>query len=240
MVRTLLNRAETHVSDPEDKLKEVAHVKKVLKANGYQDWALNIPNSLAPNQAEPSEGSTTKKQPPIALPYVQGLSEELHRIYKNHGVNTYHKPTNTLKSLLVHPKDKTTKEKKCGVVYDMPCNQCNATYVGETERSLGTRFKEHLKHENSAVFEHLQATGHSVSFEDVRIIDSEARFNARKIREALHIYKRKPTLNRDQGLEIPPIMLRLLNPTTARDPPDPHDTGGRATGVSTRFRANSM
>ena len=37
VVRTLLNRADTHITDPLDKEKEITHVKSVLKANGYQD-----------------------------------------------------------------------------------------------------------------------------------------------------------------------------------------------------------
>ena len=44
VVRTLLNRAETHVSDPEDQDQERSHVKKVLAANGYRAWAFKIPN----------------------------------------------------------------------------------------------------------------------------------------------------------------------------------------------------
>ena len=37
--------------------------------------------------------------------------------------------------------------------------------------------------------------GHSISMEDVSILTQEQRFGARKIKEALEIYKRKPSLN---------------------------------------------
>ena len=43
----------------------------------------------------------------VPLPYVHGLSEKLTNIFHSHGVGTYHKPYNTIRSLLVHPKDKT-------------------------------------------------------------------------------------------------------------------------------------
>ena len=58
---------------------------------------------------------------------------------------------------------------------------------------MGKRYEEHSKTDKeSAVLEHTQSLGHSISFEDVRILASETHYNARKIREALEIYKAKP------------------------------------------------
>ena len=34
---------------------------------------------------------------------------------------------------------------KAGVVYKIPCNQCEKIYIGETGRQLGTRITEHRK-----------------------------------------------------------------------------------------------
>ena len=78
-------------------------------------------------------------------------------------------------------------------------------------------------------------TGHSLSFENVNILVNEPKLPSRKIREALEIYKRRPSLNRDQGQEIPPVLLGLLGRV--------EDTGatGDHSGVSgTRNRANSL
>ncbi|XP_072051972.1 uncharacterized protein [Amphiura filiformis] len=55
------------------------------------------------------------------------------------------RPTNTLKSLLVHPKDKKDIEQTSDVVYNIPCKGCDKSYVGETGRQFGTRLKEHKK-----------------------------------------------------------------------------------------------
>ncbi len=227
VVRTLLNRAETHVSDPKDKESEINHVRTVLKANGYKDWVLDIPNQSdqEKRQQRKREERSTTPTPTIGLPYIQGLSEELQRIYKDHGVNVYHKPVNTLRSLLVKPKDKTHKKDKCGVVYNVPCASCEDFYIGETSRSLGKRFEEHSKSDReSAVLEHIKRLGHKLSFDDVRVLASESNYSARKIKEALEIHKSNPTLNRDQGVEIPPVLLQLL-PSSRRDPlPTPRIT----------------
>ena len=240
VVRTLLDRAVTHVSDPVDREAEVTHVREVLKANGYQDWALNVPNQQDKAQRELRRQQQTTQQanpaPSIGLPYVQGLSEELQRLCKQHGVNVYHKPVNTIRSLLVHPKDKTDKKDKCGSIYNVPCSTCDDFYVGETVRALGTRFAEHVKSDKqSAVLEHLKATGHSFSFDDVSILAREPNYHARKIKEALKIHLNKPTLNKDQGLEIAPVMLQLLTSTHGHP-----NTTGRGSVSTTRSRANSL
>ena len=128
VVRTLLNRADTHISDPLDKEAEIVHVKSVLKANGYQDWALKVPNQ--PDKSKRVEHKQNKEKttssPPIGLPYIQGLSEELQRIFGDHGITIYHRPFNTIRSMLVHPKDKAEKQDKCGVVYQGIC--CSRTH----------------------------------------------------------------------------------------------------------------
>ena len=227
------------MTDPSDKEVEIQHIKHVLSANGYKDWSLEIPNQqdkAARREAKEASNPTTPSSS-IGLPYIKGLSEELQRIYHHHGVGVYHKPYNTIRSLLVHPKDKTDKKDKCGVVYNVPCGapQCTDSYVGETQRKLGKRFHEHIKTDKeSAVLEHHKKTGHSVSFEDVSILATENRYNNRKIKEALEIYKRKPTLNRDQGWEIDPVLLQLLTPLQ-----DLNTTTGPG-WIGTRNRTNSI
>ena len=80
----------------------------------------------------------------MPIPYVKGLSERLTKVFKKHGVQTYHKPFNTLRAQLVHPKDPTPAEKKSGVIYKINCNECDGDYIGETARNLGARVKEHM------------------------------------------------------------------------------------------------
>ena len=53
------------------------------------------------------------------------------------------KPQATLRRVLVHLKDKVDKQKKAGVVFKIPCNQCEKACIGEKGRQLGTRITEH-------------------------------------------------------------------------------------------------
>ena len=97
--------------------------------------------------------------------------KKLQRIFKSHGVPSYHKPYNTIRSLLVRPKDKSEKTKQCGLVYSMTCDNCPAEYVGETARTLGTRYGEHTdgKHPQSAIQGHMENTGHTYSLDNVKV-----------------------------------------------------------------------
>ena len=211
VVRTLLRRADTLVSTPEEKKAEKEHVKRALAANGYKKWVLSLPKKNREKNTEPSTTQGSRKYP-VALPYIKGLSEQLQRVFKSHGVNVYHKPFNTLRSQLVKPKDKPDKLKKCGVIYSVKCDVCNKEYIGETARTLGVRYKEHTDgRHDSAIQDHLnQSPGHKTSQDNVSVLAMEDNWMARKIREAIHIHKKQPALNRDKGTEIPPIMLQLL------------------------------
>ena len=237
MARTLINRATSHVTDPADQKVEVGHIKKVLKANGYKDWIFDTPNQSNTTLRKERKEQLQTPTPSIGLPYIKGLSEELQRIFKDHGVSVYHKPFNTLRSSLVKPKDKQNKEDKCGVIYNVACGTCSDFYIGETARALGKRFEEHTSTDKkSAVLEHLKNTGHSFSFDDMRVLANEPKYNARKIKEAIEIYKGKPTLNRDQGYELPPVLLQLLS--SSKEAPRRQPRG--LLGVGPRNRTNSL
>ena len=102
---------------------------------------------------------------------------------------------------------------KCGVVYDIQCPECDQHYIRETARTLGTRIKEHLscRQPLSAISEHKLNTGHQCSMNDVNILDHEENWHRRKIKEAINIHRKKPTLNRDVGQELPPVLLQLVS-----------------------------
>ena len=118
-------------------------MKAVLKDNGYQPWIFRLPKPKEKMPAEDVPKEATVKIP-VCLPYLRGLSEKLTHIFREHGISTYHKPVNTIKSMLPSPKDKSPDSTKCGLIYEVNCPQCQETYIGETGRTLSTRVKEHL------------------------------------------------------------------------------------------------
>ncbi len=131
------------VSEEQDKREEKEHEKKVLKCNGYKNWAMKIPSKKEAKLDLNVTQKERKHTSSVGIPYIQDLSEQLQRILKKHGVSTYHKPTNKLREILVKPKDKIPMEQQSGVVYQLKRDNCDKMYIEEASRSLGTRYEEH-------------------------------------------------------------------------------------------------
>ena len=83
----------------------------------------------------------------ITVPYTEGLGEAFKNICKRYGIEVHFKSGKTIKDELVAPKDKDHITKKSGVIYRYRCDrlECDEEYTGETDRTFGERFKEHLK-----------------------------------------------------------------------------------------------
>ena len=75
---------------------------------------------------------------------------------------------------------------------------CPEEYIGESGRTFGDRFKEHLR-TPSPIYHHCNSTGHPVSPECYTIIDREPQLVTRNIKEAMYIHVNDPSLNRNIG-----------------------------------------
>ena len=143
-------------------------------------------------------------------------------------------PQTTLRQVLVHPKDKVDKQKKAGVVYKIPCNQCEKVYIGETGRQLGTRITEHRKeaekisdrnftrstrrastneHHKSAITDHVCQNNHIMNWEASEIVEQESDKLIRSIKESiLCVRSNTPTMNRDEGAcQLSPIWTQVIS-----------------------------
>ena len=101
---------------------------------------------------------------------------------------------------------------RSGVIYRFKCNrvECDDEYIGESSRTFGERFKEHLK-APSPVFDHFNITGHQVSLENFSIVGREEQNLMRAIKEALYIRVNNPSLNRNIGkYNLPHIWDEVL------------------------------
>ena len=123
----------------------------------------------------------------------------------------HRRPINTIRSILVHPKDKTPDAQKCGLVYQMECPECPLTYIGETGRTLAMRMKDHLKLRNplTAVGEHCAHEHHKITKDSVKVLARGDIWLKRKVREAIKIKIGQPAMNRDQGYELPPSTMNF-------------------------------
>ena len=146
MVSTLHHRAKAVCSTQQLLEEEEKHLQKVLTENKYPTWALNrVKNKIkAPTKQElkrRDHANNTKGQnkPYMILPYVRGLSESMKNICKKHGVQVHYRGGNTIKGLLMAPKDKDHITMKSGIIYRIKCQRvdCDDESIGESSRIFG-------------------------------------------------------------------------------------------------------
>ena len=196
VVRTLRDRADRAVTNEEDKHKEYNTIKESLAVAGYPEWTWGESASKKKLTRNTPHVNTSRNLR-ITLPYIQGTSEAIARHMRKNGIQVHFKPHVKLRNLLVAPKDKTVLRKKCNTVYHIKCNDCDAHYVGETERPVGVREKEHKI--RGPVKEHLKRTSHEMSDADLKVLDNESDWTRRGIKEGYYIAEKKPDLNLDSG-----------------------------------------
>ena len=152
----------------------------------------------------------------MTIPYIGVVTEPISRLIRKTGVAAHAKPHTTTRSIIVAPKDKDHPQDKCGVVYQLTCQDCEASYIGETERALKQRLKEHLK-DSSPVGHHMWYNKHKVDSHNIRIADRDSGRFQRGVREAIQIRSRSPTLNRDRGSHnLPSVYITIVR---SRDTP---------------------
>ena len=98
------------------------------------------------------------------------------------------------------PNDKDPIQKKSGGIYRYQCDrvECDEGYIGESSRTFGERFREHLK-ATSPIFDHFNIAGHNVTINNFTIVWRENQNHMRTIKEALYIRVNDPSLNRNIG-----------------------------------------
>jgi len=224
VIRTLNDRAETIITEEDDKRSEKQHIQKALQNVGYKSWTFNKVNKDKIKKLDENEKRKHDKERckgMVTIPYVKGLSEAFDRVCRSKNIAVAMKPHNTLRQMLVRPKDKRAKEEQSGVVYEISCKNCEQVYVGETGRSLGCRLKEHKadgrKVENikytrsnrkesettihkSALTDHAAQHNHIINWEEAKILDKQPDKQKLRISEAIWIRRRgRQAINRDEG-----------------------------------------
>ena len=132
--------------------------------------------------------TNNQKKSNIVVPYYSGLSESIKNIGRKFGVQVYFKGGTTIKNLLMTPKDKDPIQKQSAVIYRYQCDRvdCDKEYIGESSRTFGERFKEHLK-PPSPIYDQSNITGLNVTINNFNIVGREDLNQMRTIKEPLYI-----------------------------------------------------
>ena len=143
-------------SNPEVLQKEKEQLRKALTKCNYPKWALDkVEKRLNRSTRQVNEGATILPSLPTMECKVRvTLSYPTHKVFvkvsKRSVVDMASKLTSRVQNhqnLLVSPKDKDPMVNQSGATYRYQCNNlgCDDEYIGETSRTFGERYKEHLK-----------------------------------------------------------------------------------------------
>ena len=152
----------------------------------------------------------------MVVPYHQGLSERIKKTCKKYGVQVHFKGGQTIKGLLMAPKDKDPITNKSGVIYRYKCNEDGheEEYIGESARTFVESFKEHQK-SPSQIYDHYNTSCHKVNINNFTIVGRGDQNLTRAIKEALFIRVNDPSLDRNIGkYHLPHIWDEVLHKTS--------------------------
>ena len=132
------------VCDDEHLKMEMIHLKRTFRANGYPSDLVSKCLHQRNHPPSSQDDTATQEKPTLLyLPYVKHTSEHIQRICRQIGVKTVFKSRGTLWESLMKVKSPRNPLLKKVVVYEIPCMDCNRSYIGETGRSLKKRLVEH-------------------------------------------------------------------------------------------------
>ena len=162
IIRTLLHRSKTICLDPESQNNEVSHLTSVFQQNWYPSHFIHEALRQRSTPEQPGPRAT------ISIPYVKGISEKIKRICAKERIHVYFSSSRTTGSLLSRVRSCTDPNDTTGVVYCIPCQDCDHSYVDETGCTLKTRLSEHCRNgdvERSGMAQHTIEEDHRIDWE---------------------------------------------------------------------------
>lgn len=249
VVKTLVTRSQ-RLADPENIGEEMKKLRTALRQNGFKNQTIN--DSLKPRQTKPQDEKEKEKPASKAyLPYVKGTTDKISRILRRHKVETTFRTDRKISSILRNPKTKIALESQG--VYEIPCLDCDQTYIGQTNRRVNVRKEEHQNsvrknEKTSSLAQHVSATSHNIDFQNTKVLANIEHLKSRIIREAIEIEKRPDNMNsRDDTQRLPaawkPALIKkqtYKKQRTNTTPPHQTQDLSSTTGPVTRRRTRNQ
>ena len=114
-----------------------------------------------------------------------------------------------LKTVMLSLKPEVEYKFRSGVVYQIVCPRCQASYVGKTSRHLLTRYTEH-KNNKGPVKAHFSSCDVPLSLEDISILSSTIKSEEHLFTlEALYIKELSPVLNTQETYRSRTLKIRF-------------------------------
>ena len=175
-----IRRAVTRSTSSASRKESLDKITRLFVDNGYPKKFVKsvMRHTLSKN---PEDNNTQKKDDQYIYLKLPFISEEFKRralsVVRRSGIDNVRihfmngKPSSRV---FAPPKEKANCPPQCelctlatrpnlcrkkNVVYAITCSHCQAVYIGETGRTIGSRVKEHLSMKGQTVYKHIQTHG---------------------------------------------------------------------------------
>ena len=192
VIRSLTRRAHILCS-PQHLQKELDTVYTTSLQNGHPPdrvkrimdsvkQKLENPHKLTLKQFNRQLKATTPSLT-ASFPFHPTITKKIKKSLESHDVKVTSSSGTTLRDLLTKTKTTPPPHLTPNVIYEISCNDCTATYNGQTNRPLIKRIKEHeshsrlhlhnpddFSHNQSAPAHHSRTTGHKIAWDRTTIL----------------------------------------------------------------------
>jgi hypothetical protein len=195
------------IADAENLNNEYKILENALLKNGFDRSDILKAWNRNPGDKKAASKDKERALGTAFLPYVKGTTDRIRKILSKENINTIFDTDKKIGTLFKTGKDKVHLEEKG--VYEIPCQDCNKSYIGQTGRRISNRRKEHelaVKQfsKSSALAQHSVSNLHKIDFKNTKTLASINFLKPRLVREAIEIEKRPVNLNtRDDGTCLP-------------------------------------
>ena len=231
VIRSLTRRAHILCS-PQHLQKELDTVYTTSLQNGHPPdrvkrimdsvkQKLENPNKLTLKQFNRQLKATTPSLT-ASFPFHPTITKKIKKSLASHDVKVTSSSGTTLRDLLTKTKTTPPPHLTPNVIYEISCNDCTATYNGQTNRPLIKRIKEHeshsrlhlhnpddFSHNQSAPAHHSRTTGHKIAWDRTTILTTTRYKTQLDLTEHTAIKTRNPSLNRTDSA---PTCSKLWDP----------------------------
>ena len=190
--------------DEEDYINEVNTLKYIAIANGYQ---ASIIDSLIQKQKCKIKYNIPKNNQQktyISTEFNNLIPYKIKNQFSKYNIITAFKTNNSIRRLLSNKKTIKIPTHEKSRIYKMICNNCSKFYLGQTGRSFGERFTEHLPKDDiskttSNFAKHLMNKNHNITSFDKNCIpihycNKGAFMDAIEEYEIYYNYKTRPDI----------------------------------------------
>jgi hypothetical protein len=209
VAKTLAIRSK-RIADADHINEEYNTLKLALLQNGFSNSTI----TRAWNRQAGSRINETETGASAYVPYVKGTTDRIKNVLSRFNIRTIFTTDLKIGAMLGTVKDKVHLDNRG--VYEIPCTNCNKTYIGQTGRKMSHRMQEHRLNvkqfeKTSALAQHVVDELHVIDFKNAKSLATLNILYPRMVREAIEIEKRPQNMNNQKdSLKLPQAWKPVL------------------------------